>query len=173
MSGPVCGECGAPFDPNTWDVKQHRAGCSQARQSNRRSARVPNVKIDKKMIFLYHWQIVYPDLFRQDILQPVYDPEHKLDDGTFGRGWVLDFAWPPQKVLVEIDGGNHLVRYDSNGVPRAVGRHTQDGDYEKINAAIELGWLPLRYTTSMIKTKPVECCEQVHRVLTKRRAIDK
>lgn len=63
------------------------------------------------------------------------------------RKWAFDFAYPVDKLAIEIDGGNHMVR---NG--RAVGRHTQDSDYEKLDEAVIFGWRVLRFTPSQVRT---------------------
>ena len=50
-----------------------------------------------------------------------------------GRRWRFDFAWPDQKVALEVQGGNWKR-----------GRHTRAAallkEYEKLNAAACLGW---------------------------------
>lgn len=50
------------------------------------------------------------------------------------RRWRFDFAWPAEKVAVEVDGL----------LPGAGGRHQRmagiEGDHEKKNAAQLLGW---------------------------------
>ena len=60
------------------------------------------------------------------------------------RRWRFDFAWPAQKVAVEVDGGTWTG-----------GRHTSGAgfaaDIEKLNAATTQGWRVLRYTTTMIR----------------------
>lgn len=54
------------------------------------------------------------------------------------RKWLMDFAWPRQRVAVEIEGGTY-----SNG------RHTRGSgfaeDCMKYNAAALLGWTVLRF----------------------------
>jgi len=40
---------------------------------------------------------------------------------------------------VEIDGGNRMAKI-INGRAVAIGRHTQDADYEKMNESAILGW---------------------------------
>lgn len=61
------------------------------------------------------------------------------------RQWRFDFAWPDLKVAVEVEGGIGIN-----------GRHTRPGgfrgDMEKYNAAVELGWVVLRYDLRMIKS---------------------
>lgn len=60
-----------------------------------------------------------------------------------GRKWRFDFAWPEQKVAVEIEGGiwSH-------------GRHVRgsgfSADCEKYNAAASLGWRVLRVTDQQL-----------------------
>lgn len=55
------------------------------------------------------------------------------------RGWRFDYAWPAQKIAVEIDGGAWVS-----------GRHTRGAgfieDQRKRNAAAVLGWRCLHYT---------------------------
>jgi hypothetical protein len=55
------------------------------------------------------------------------------------RLWKFDYAIPEKLVAVEIEGGVYVQ-----------GRHTRGQGYikdmEKYNAAIELGWVVLRYT---------------------------
>jgi very-short-patch-repair endonuclease len=59
------------------------------------------------------------------------------------RKWQFDFAIPPQKIAVEIEG---LSRHTS--------RHTTfkgyRSDCEKYNAAAKMGWRVLRYSTEMV-----------------------
>ena len=58
------------------------------------------------------------------------------------RGWLFDFAWPEQRVAVEIDGGQWM----SHG-----GRHSRDSDREKLNQAAVLGWRVLHYSGAMLQ----------------------
>ena len=68
------------------------------------------------------------------------------------RKWRFDFAWPEQKVAVEIEG-------------LGGGRHQRRGgfikDAEKYNAAQVAGWRVLRYTGDDLKKRPMHCIEQV------------
>lgn len=61
------------------------------------------------------------------------------------RRWAADFAWPDLRLLVEIEGGT-----------RSGGRHVRgdgyENDCEKYNAAAEVGWTVLRYTSGMVKS---------------------
>lgn len=77
------------------------------------------------------------------------------------RRWRFDLAWPEAKVAVELDGGVWTR-----------GRHVRakgyEADLEKINAAIERGWVVLRYTPQMIDRNPWNVIEQVKRVVKAR-----
>lgn len=59
------------------------------------------------------------------------------------RRWRADFAWPEQKVLVEVEGGIY-----------SQGRHTRAAGYtadaEKYNEAQLLGFVVLRFTSPMV-----------------------
>ena len=59
------------------------------------------------------------------------------------RRWRFDFAWPDQKLAVEVEGGVF-----SNG------RHSRGKgfteDCVKYNQAVLLGWRVLRFTTAQI-----------------------
>ena len=60
------------------------------------------------------------------------------------RKWRFDFAWPAQKVAVELEGGIWIG-----------GRHNRpismEGDMEKYNAAALLGWHVGRFSKRMVK----------------------
>lgn len=61
------------------------------------------------------------------------------------RKWRLDFAFPDQKLGIEINGG----------IWRVSGHTTGTGltrDYEKGNSAILLGWRVLNFTPAMVKS---------------------
>lgn len=60
------------------------------------------------------------------------------------RRWRFDFAYPRQKLALELQGGNWVQ-----------GRHTRgqgfENDCEKFSAAAILGWRVLLVTTAMVK----------------------
>ncbi|MCA9233312.1 MAG: DUF559 domain-containing protein [Planctomycetales bacterium] len=56
------------------------------------------------------------------------------------RKWRFDFAWPKQKVAVEIDGFGYGHQAQQN----------MANDNEKANRAIALGWKVLRYNSRQL-----------------------
>lgn len=60
------------------------------------------------------------------------------------RRWTFDFAWLPQRIAVEVDGGTW-----------SGGRHVTgsgfEGDAEKVCEAAIAGWRVLRVTRAMIE----------------------
>lgn len=79
------------------------------------------------------------------------------------RRWRFDFAHIQTKTAIEIEGGAFTN-----------GRHTRGvgyiGDMEKYNAAVELGWVVLRYTPQSIK-KSVNL-QQIRTVIKNRLTIN-
>jgi len=61
------------------------------------------------------------------------------------RKWRMDYAWPAQKVALEVEGGAWTQ-----------GRHTRGkgfiADLEKYSAAASLGWLVIRCTPDDLAT---------------------
>ena len=77
---------------------------------------------------------------------PLPVAEHRFCE----RRWRFDWAWPAQKIALEVEGGIWTG-----------GRHTRgEGfvkDMEKYNAAAALGWRVLRCTPSTLcKTDTIE-----------------
>lgn len=82
-------------------------------------------------------------------------PEHVFDSA--GRRWRFDFAWPEQRVAVEIDGFGY-------------GHQAQKGmaeDNEKANAAVEQGWRVLRFNSRQLGSKQgvVDAVDMVARLV--------
>lgn len=84
------------------------------------------------------------------------------------RRWRLDFAFPDELVGVELDGGIFAAE---NGTE--AGRHARGvgriKDYEKRNAAAELGWFVLCYGPPQVRSG--EAALQVERLLRARRLL--
>ncbi len=67
------------------------------------------------------------------------------DKKTFGRGFAWDFAYPDQRLLIEIQGG----QWSSGKTAHTWGKSFQR-DCEKLNAAQLAGWRQLNFCRSMI-----------------------
>lgn len=67
------------------------------------------------------------------------------------RKWRADFKLLSD-LLVEVDGGGRMAAISrKTGKPIAVGRHSSDADYEKLNAAAAAGYRVLRFTTRQVR----------------------
>lgn len=67
-----------------------------------------------------------------------------------GRKWRFDFAWPIERIAVEIEGGVHRIKDRFHR------------DIEKYNTAALMGWRVLRYTPKMIdEAKALEDIESL------------
>jgi hypothetical protein len=90
------------------------------------------------------------------------DPYHTLIHKSRKSRSRADFAWPAERVAVEIQGGTW------NG-----GRHTSGKGYEsdsrKSNAALLDDWILLRFTSNMLKGDPSEALTVTLAALEKRR----
>ena len=81
------------------------------------------------------------------------------------RRWRLDFATVDgSKVCVEIDGGEFI----SGGGAHNRGARMAN-DYEKRNAAIELGWVVFQLTGAMLKNDPLGWAKRIAAVIEERR----
>lgn len=74
------------------------------------------------------------------------------------RRFRFDFAWPNDRVAVELEGAVY-----------SGGRHTRgkgyEGDLEKYNLATLLNWRLLRYSRSMLDADPEGCIRQITTLL--------
>ena len=61
-----------------------------------------------------------------------------------GRRYRWDFAWPDQRVLVELNGGTyaHMGHSTGTGIAR---------DYEKSNLAVLAGWKAFAFDRRMVE----------------------
>lgn len=102
-----------------------------------------------ELAFLHLWKATQPG-------KPV--PVREFRFAAPERQWRFDFCWPLSLVAVEIDGGIFMH-----------GRHTRgkafSEDCEKMNAAVIRGWRVLRFTTLMLKEKPMQCVEMAARLV--------
>lgn len=76
------------------------------------------------------------------------------------RKWRFDFAWPNQRVAVEIHGGTF-----SRGKSGHTSGTGVQNDCEKMNAATVLGWRVLQYTSVDLNRRPLQVVEEVQSVL--------
>jgi len=100
---------------------------------------------DLEREFVTHWNRFSSSYLPQPEKERRFHPTRK---------WRFDFAWPDQKVAVELHGGTY-----------AHGRHTRgpgfDKDREKINAAQMAGWIVLEYSSRVLRDDPAQVIEQV------------
>lgn len=78
------------------------------------------------------------------------------------RRFRFDFAFPNEKVAVEIEGGSWVG-----------GRHTSgkgfQSDCEKYNLATLMGWRVLRYTGNDLRKRSAEVIDEIWRLLREKR----
>lgn len=89
--------------------------------------------------FLWTWKAVAG-------LAPAPVQEYRFDPV---RLWKMDFAWPKQRVAVEIEGGTWKNGRHSRGLGF-------ERDCDKYNHATFAGWRVLRLSTGMITSENVE-----------------
>jgi very-short-patch-repair endonuclease len=127
--------------------REKRAKTGQAEDKHYYHADGSKFKSKLEFDFYTQWMIVYPAL--RPTLQLVFDtiPE-ALKRGEGRRQWSSDFAWIPQRVIVECEGGVYTQ-----------GRHTRGAGYsedcDKYNAGTLAGWKILRFTTAHLTPKEI------------------
>ena len=106
------------------------------------------MKLDRSALFLYWWTRLAPDA-----PEPIAEYQFAAP-----RRWRFDWVFIGEwgKVAVEVDGGVWL---------KFGGRHGSDRDREKMNAAVESGWLVFHYSPAMIEADPAGVVAQVRRVI--------
>lgn len=92
--------------------------------------------------------------------ESTYEREYRFCN----RLWRFDFAWPEQRLAVEIDGGRHIVRHGAKGTAVG-GRHNTDTDDEKLNEAAILGWRIMRFSKQALERNPLKVINTVRRGL--------
>lgn len=97
--------------------------------------------------FAYHWGLLAKHA-------PAPLPEFKFDPT---RDYSSDYGFPEFRLLVEIDGGQYLIRRGKNGRIHAGGKHNTDEDRKKLNRAAVLGFKVIRFSTQMLENDPGEC----------------
>ena len=106
------------------------------------------LRVDKSYLFYDAWR-----LLAADRAEPVAEyPFSKV----LGRRHRFDWAFVPERVGVEVDGGV----WSANG-----GRHASDTDREKLNLAASLRWLVFRFSPQMLERDPAGCVELVVKAL--------
>ncbi len=73
-----------------------------------------------------------------------------------GRRYRFDFAWPERMVAVEVDGG----QWKAGG-----GRHNTDGDRDKMNLAVILGWRVMHFSAQRLEADPDRCVAEIRAAL--------
>jgi len=89
-----------------------------------------------------------------------------------GRKFRADFAFPAQKVIIEIDGGVYGFRFYNRKTERVEwrrGGHSsisgQLQDMERGNLLSAYGWRVLRFTPKQLEENPSKCIKLVVRAL--------
>lgn len=101
---------------------------------------------DLEALFLALWQAHASQMPQPEAqARPIPDHNH-----------ACDFAWPAQRVVVEVDGGQHAP---------GGGRHNSDGDRWKCNELTALGWRVLHVSGDMLRADPLTFLGQVERAL--------
>jgi len=92
-------------------------------------------KLGSMLELLFYAQLQSAKLHDDCVRELVFAPPRK---------WRFDFAWPEQRIAVEIEGGSWVQ-----------GAHVRGGhfesDIEKYNAATERGWQVYRFSSDMVE----------------------
>ena len=89
---------------------------------------------------------------------PGYEKEYRFHKT---RRWRFDYAWIPEGVALEIEGGTWAKSRHTSGAGYA-------GDCEKYSEAAILGWCVIRATTDMVKSgAALDMVERAIRTRTK------
>jgi very-short-patch-repair endonuclease len=108
------------------------------------------MKSNAEIAFQTLWHILGgPDLIEEYRFHPV-------------RRWRFDFAIPASHIAIEIDGGGW-----TRGRHHRPGTRGFDGDLEKLNEAIRLGWRVFRLTPAMFQNDPDKHIQPIIDFITK------
>jgi len=107
---------------------------------------MPYKQSELERAFETRWKQLAPADVRDKLV-----PEHRFHPM---RKWRFDFVIPEAMVAIELHGGTY-----------SQGRHVRGigfkKDREKINAAIELGWVVLEYTVDQVGVDPAGVIDQI------------
>ncbi len=106
---------------------------------------------DLEAAFDFYLRTLARDLWEQVEREWCFAMEHA------GRRYRFDFAFPPERVAIEIDGGQWL--------PHG-GRHNRDSDRWKTAAAAAAGWKVLHFSGEMLESNPHRWIELVKEALS-------
>ncbi len=115
------------------------------RKPTRRVTHKDGTESDLERLFQHYWLSYYP------AVPPT--PQHKFHPV---RQWVLDFAWIPSKVAVEVQGMG----------PGHCGIVSMTKDYDKHRAAMLLDWKIVYLTKKHLSPENVEqVCHDIAKLL--------
>ena len=109
---------------------------------------------DRAAEFAAVWALLAPDA-------PAPIAEYRFH-GT--RRWRFDWAWPLQRIAVEVDGGQFAAF--------GGGRHNTDADRTKHNHAAADRWCVLHFSPRQLERDPAGCVELVRQALARVEAME-
>jgi len=122
--------------------------------------------LEEKFLALWKRRCFLPDApaWVRDLPEPIFNKTfHPV------RKWRFDFQWPAYRVAVEVDGG--IFSKGKKRLNHASGPGIQ-ADHEKRNAALELGWRVLVFTSQDLFQRPLETIQQVAKLLHRGKVVD-
>ena len=99
--------------------------------------------------FAAYIEALAPDLAARMVAQHPIGP---------GRKYRLDYAWPQERLGVELEGG--LYSGGAHARPRGILRDMEKGNFAALN-----GWRVLRYATQHITDDPVGVIAEIRQML--------
>jgi very-short-patch-repair endonuclease len=147
-----CFNCGKSYK-NYKGLKIHQASCKAKPSTQKvwgkkgKRKRADGTLSPVESEFLKAWEKVYPHIMPKQ--------EYRFHEE---RRWRFDFAWPIQKVAVEIQG---FEQYHTS-------YEEVFKDYEKYNAATERSWSIFFFMSKHLKEHKMQTIQTVHKMLRKR-----